>query len=1511
MARIRGGRPGRATGGGATRGPARTTGGGLTQGPPGGGGIQAGGPGGFFPGNGQPPNWNGQRIPEWMGAGNPGQMPTIDTSNWVEQGGNTRQTAAMGYPSSSYIWKPSTVNSWKGGIAFLAPDNTDRSQNPYITDSSGKRYDSKYINTNEGRHQWTFDSSLIGMNDLTVNFGGQTSKIGSGAQSYEGNDLGAWQPRDKGSYGDMSGMYGGMGGMPGGMMPGAFGYGAFPGYLGGMFPNPTFANFDSIKNEPDVGYNPIASAPYDYVDPLDFASKWGDMSRYQMSKNADNARDVALHQIDTELMGLQRFVPGASELKRSQIGIDNTFNQAERERMVGAALPDARRQMQEQAARAEAFASGRAPDSITDRALELGIRSAAADRAAGGGFGASSSVARKASDLMSAQQRIGLSQYGDQLLSSNINQSAGLFMAPTSYSDVGAQIRATPEVGGARLQAGALSEQNAYAMMNAGQAFSGQVQQNQFGTQLQQQTNMFNTGNQMAIDQFNTSNRLGVKQFNASGNFNESQFNAGVANQFAMSEFGYNVGYAGALAGASQTDMNTQLGLQQQQAYQTAFQDSMGQAQAAGQTGAIAQGIASIPGVISGIGGAISSIGGLLGLTSESSGGGGGGDYAVGGGGGGGGGGVSGVPSGYTGVATGSSGGTISVPNSEYYGGSLGGYSGGGGGGGPIVVPSGSAPPSGYTGVASSGSGGVIAVPDTTIGASMEGFAAATGIDLRSSSGASRSTSAARSSGGGGGSSGGGETGGSGSGGGAGGGESASISGGTQVSTAGDSAGARSTAAATGGDLSEAATTQAQQSEKKTRSTEAMAKSAFSQGTTALANAGIYNTQQPGSQYIGVDRAGNSVFGNSDLMKNPETTPGPQMVNVLKETLDPFGTFDGEDATAIDQVATVAGSAEFLTQLSALQQSGDTKGFINSLLGRLGQPIAENMTDNPQDAAGVGGAFTAYSLYNNWDRMSPAQKALGVATLGIQGYQFSDGQNLAEKMIVTPSAPGELGMSVGQALGLFSVGVNAYGLVKGWDQLNTLQKISYGTGDLSAMANLAKDMNMLGAGTQAAAVPGITAQGLSAAGWAPASQYGIGAIAGGAGAEVPAGFTSVMSGADGSVIAVPASTAESAAGATAGSLLGTAAGVAGVAAGAYNVYQAWGEGGKGGAIQGGLGGAAMAAGLYALGATNPFVLGGVVAASLLGGAFKTGKSEDQQGRDAVRSQFQKVGLISDDYQLTLASGAKFDIGIDGGGGKHSVADASKLTAEHQKSGIGGEGKLHSYDVDYTNDLDYVASMGGNTLSRLLSGGKNKQIGQLGGQIGNGALGDVGYGQQFTQGNYQKVTANLRAFYAQSGIKSKADAFQLINQGYAEGRWNESDAVSMQQSANIIFDANGYNTASKLMAGRHRGIEVASKEADKPPAKVPPVRMPGTGPVPPRGPDSYVPGKNMTQQRPFHTDLNPSEGSGIARRPRMASTTKNMSKEAIKEINKRRFAAQQAAEQAGPEVAQLAPGGVAA
>lgn len=1478
MARIRGGRPGRPTGGGATRGPSRTTGGGLSNAPsmsipePS-FNLQAGGPGGFFQGEPQ-----------------------------------TRQTSAMGYPSSSYIWKPSTVNSWKGGIAFLAPDSTDRSQNPYITDSSGKRYDSKYINTNEGRHQWTFDSSLIGMNDLTVNFGGQTSKIGSGAQSYEGNDLGAWQPRDKGSYGDMSGMFGGMGGMPGGMMPGAFGFGAFPGYLGGMFPNPTFANFESIKNEPDVGYNPINAAPYEYVDPIDFATKWGDVSRNQMSKNADNARDIALHQIDTELMGLQRFVPGASDLKRSQIGIDNTFNQAERERMVGAALPDARRQMAEQAARAEAFASGRAPDSITDRALELGIRSAAADRASGGGFGASSSVARKASDLMSAQQRIGLSQYGDQLLSSNINQSAGLFMAPTSYSDVGAQIRATPEVGGARLQAGALSEQNAYAMMNAGQAFSGQVQQNQFGTQLQQQTNMFNTGNQMAIDQFNTSNRLGVKQFNASGNFNESQFNAGVANQFAMSEFGYNVGYAGSLAGAAQTDMNTQLGLAQQQAYQTAFQDSMGQAQAAGQTGAIAQGIASIPGVISGIGGAISSIGGLLGLTSESSGGGGGGDYSVGGGSGGGGGGVSGVPSGYTGVATGSSGGVISVPNSEYYGGASGGYSGGGGGGGPIVVPSGSAPPSGYTGVASSSGGGVVAVPDSTIGSSMAGFSAATGIDLRTS-GASRSASAAgRSSGGG--SSAGGETGGSGNGGGAGGGESASISGGTQVSTAGKDATTRSTAAATGGDLSEAATTQASQSEKATRSNEAVAKSAFSQGMTALSNAGIYNTQQPGSQYIGVDRAGNSVFGNSELMKNPETTPGPQMVNVLKETLDPFGTFDGENATAIDQVATVAGSAEFLTQLSAFQRNGDTKGFINTLLGRLGQPVATNLADNPQDAAGVGGAFTAYSLYNNWDRMSPAQKALGVATLGIQGYQFADGQNLAEKMIVTPSAPGEIGMSVGQALGLFSVGVNAYGLVKSWDQLDTLQKVAYGTGDLASMANLAKDMNLLGAGTQAAAVPGITAQGLSAAGWAPASQYGIGAIAGGAGAEVPAGFTSVMSATDGSVIAVPASTAESAAGATAGSLLGTAAGVAGVAAGAYNVYQAWGEGGKTGAIQGGLGGAAMAAGLYALGATNPFVLGGVVAASLFGGAFKTGKSEEQQGRDAVRSNFQKIGLIDDDYQLTLASGMKFDIGIDGGGGKHTVADSSKLTAEHQKSGIDGENKLHSYDVDYTNDLDYVASMGGNTLSRLLSGGKNQQIGQLGGQIGNGALGDVGYGQQFTQGNYQKVTANLRAFYAQSGIKSKADAFQLINQGYAEGRWNESDAVSMQQSANIIFDANGYSTASKLMAGRHRGIEVASKEADKPPAKVPPVRMPGAGAAP-RGPDSYVPGKNMTQQRPFHTDLNPAEGSGIARRPRMASTTKNLSKEAIRDINRRRFAAQQAAEMAGPEVAELAPGGVAA
>jgi len=323
------------------------------------------------------------------------------------------------------------------------------------------------------------------------------------------------------------------------------GYATIPAYLGGAFPTPSL-----------ISYSPIKPARYKFTDPQQFAETYGQFNRGEIQKNFELAKGQALDQLDLELQGLQSFVPAASALKRQETSIDNIFNQQQRSQQVNTALPQAGRQLSEQGARAETYAAGRVPDSILDRGLELGIRSNAADAATSGGFGARSSVAQKGSDLMSAERRIQLSQYGEQLLGNNITQTANLFLAPTEYSDAGQQVRVTPEVGAGRLAAENLSQYNALTTMSVPQAFQGQVQQRQYVTSLRQQNKQFNASNQLAAD----------------------QFNAQTQNQFGLTKFQYEVGFAGAEAGANQTAINTEIALAQQAAAQEAF--SQGQSDA-------------------------------------------------------------------------------------------------------------------------------------------------------------------------------------------------------------------------------------------------------------------------------------------------------------------------------------------------------------------------------------------------------------------------------------------------------------------------------------------------------------------------------------------------------------------------------------------------------------------------------------------------------------------------------------------------------------------------------------------------------------------------------------------------------------------------------------------------------------------------------------------------------------------------------------------------------------------
>lgn len=1083
------------------------------------------------------------------------------------------------------------------------------------------------------QYQWVIPGLPPGQ-QFTVTHGGSTSSPVAITPSQEVRSdtggLGGLRAAPNKAMGQIGA--GGFGASPVGQ------FGFAPANLMGSYPTPFLAD-----------YQPIQSAPYNFTDVKKFAKEFGAINRGEINKNYLQSKELALDTLGTELQSLTGYVPAAAALKRQETAADNVFNQQQRTQQLDTVLPNVRGQLFNQGQRAETFANGSIPDPIQDRAYELGIRSGAADIANAGGFGARSSVARKASDLMSAKERLQLSQYGDSLLTGNINQRANIELAPTSYSNAGQQVNVMPSASFSQLSQSNLGQINNATLMPTATAFSGQVQQNQFVTGQEQQT----------------------RQFNATNQLQNSQFNANVQNQNAIGQFGYGVGLAGAYAGAAQTDLNTGVALDQQAQSQQNFQTAMGNTQSNNQTGSIFQGAgALIPSVLGLFGGSDTSSGGFAGGTGSDT----------------------------------------PLPSS-------------------LDTPA--------FGLDSGGSSSIDLGVDTT---------------LRSST---PQTAAAR-----------------------------SFTKGTAAPTTGSFTAVPSTAALR------------------------------SAGTSALAMAGLYNSPQPGTVPVGVDNSGNQMYASARLLKSDDLGAGAQALSGIKDLVFPFNVLSPTDEQNLDGIIGNISDATTIAALTDAAAKKDQTAFVNAALKLTKQPVSEYVSSkftNPKEASQAAGAvssvYTATQLFQNWGQMSPAQKTLGLSALAIHGYKTASGVNLANEHVIKPQigADGSVasaGMTVGQGLDLLSAGYNAYALAQNWGQLDTLQKAIGGASTAVQLASTAKSMGLLGFGETGAAVPGVTAESLSSIGAQAVPQYGIGAQAIPAGSSVPAGYTGVASTAEGGTIIIPEANAASAA----PGILQTAGGVASLAAGAYTVYQGWGGTGTKGATNGALGGAAMAAGLYALGATNPVLLGAVVAASVISNASGGAKSEDQLGRDSVRKLLKKSGLVNDKYEVNLADGSVANLGIDGHGESHSVTDPSLLSAEQK----GKVKKLSSFDVDYTNDLDFAASMGGMTLSRLLSGGAAKNVDQIGGQIGNASLKGIGYNQQMTEDNFNRVMKNQRGMFSQVGIKSRDDAMQLANQAYAEGRIDDIQHTSALQSINMIFNDGSYRQAKQLMAGRNQGIQAAAK-----------------------------------------------------------------------------------------------------
>lgn len=444
---------------------------------------------------------------------------------------------------SSYIYKAEGERGKRG--IFLTPQEDPRST-PVAVLSDGRRIEGRYINTNEGRNQYNFGDDILGQQGVKIEYMGKTIDLEDSNKSYEGNNpFDGWQYRNKGDLGSGGGSGGG-GGFPGSFAPFDYGAGQSPAYLGGQYPFFQPINYINIPN-PD----------YELLDPEEFGTKFGDFTRNELTKNFGTSKKFALEALDMELQNIKGFVPALSTLKRTETAIDNIFNQSQRTAQINATLPDVQRGLKAQTDRAQALAEGRLPDAIEDEALSVAIRSEAADAARVGGFGSNSAVGRNLSNRMSARERLAISQYGDQLITSNAVTRANFELAPTSYSDAGQQVNVNPQVSPAQLTSNYLSLATQVATIPAQVAFQGIVGQRQFGANL--------TNN---VNQFNATNRLNTDMFNAENVY---------ASQLGF--FNYNQGFAANLAGLGTAEINQQREDSIRESLTEAFEESMGDSQ--------------------------------------------------------------------------------------------------------------------------------------------------------------------------------------------------------------------------------------------------------------------------------------------------------------------------------------------------------------------------------------------------------------------------------------------------------------------------------------------------------------------------------------------------------------------------------------------------------------------------------------------------------------------------------------------------------------------------------------------------------------------------------------------------------------------------------------------------------------------------------------------------------------------------------------------------------------------
>lgn len=450
---------------------------------------------------------------------------------------------------ASNLWKPTSEKD--GNLVILFDKDPGK---VVIRDSDGNII-ATGTNTgpsNDRAQTVRFDAPGSAFSDVVVETeNGESFTIGNGGNRYEGFSLSA-----PGSVGEP---------LEGGVEPVNPGFGGFglgvPGVAPPGFLNPGLVETYPISPSP-IEFNEIETAPYNFVNPLESVAATGEFNREQQGANFLEGMAQAKMLQKAELASIQEFATAISGTQQQIVGQENQFNQQQRLQAAEVAIPGIQGSLAGQRERAETLASGRLLTTAEDRAYELAARSTSADGSVVRGFGDDSIVGARQSDMLSAQQRLGLMATGENLLTNSLRTASGILMDQPLKANISQRLPAQPNVPFSTLASNQAATLNQLTTISPTAALQSEVQQEQFGTTLEQRTREFNTTGLYNADVFNSTQNFESQRFNSNQAYNARLAQVGIlgANLAAMQGYQQSIFNAAAAGEQSQiqSEMNEQ-----------------------------------------------------------------------------------------------------------------------------------------------------------------------------------------------------------------------------------------------------------------------------------------------------------------------------------------------------------------------------------------------------------------------------------------------------------------------------------------------------------------------------------------------------------------------------------------------------------------------------------------------------------------------------------------------------------------------------------------------------------------------------------------------------------------------------------------------------------------------------------------------------------------------------------------------------------------------------------------